>query len=70
LTASGQTGIEGVYEMQRNKLDVQRSQQLVNQFKEEMAEEFGVYQPAVEKEAVTPKIIKQQKKEKGIEKDR
>ena len=51
--------------MPKNKLVVKQSEQLVNQFKEEMAEEFGLYRPAVEKEAITPKIIKNQQNEKN-----
>jgi hypothetical protein len=57
--------IKGVFYMPRNKLVVQNSQSLVNQFKEEMAEEFGIYRPAVETEAVTPKILKQHKNDKN-----
>lgn len=51
--------------MPKNKLVVKQSEQLVNQFKEEMAEEFGLYRPAAEKEAITPKIIKKQQNEKN-----
>ncbi|MFE1244523.1 small, acid-soluble spore protein, alpha/beta type [Fictibacillus sp. NPDC058756] len=51
--------------MPKNKLVVQQSEQLVNQFREEMAEEFGLYRPAAEKEAITPKLIKKQKNEKN-----
>ncbi|WP_156488376.1 small, acid-soluble spore protein, alpha/beta type [Fictibacillus phosphorivorans] len=51
--------------MPRNKLVVKQSEQLVNQFKEEMAEEFGLYRPAVEKETITPKIIKEHQNEKN-----
>ncbi|MBY6036109.1 small, acid-soluble spore protein, alpha/beta type [Fictibacillus nanhaiensis] len=46
--------------MPRNKLVVKQSEQLVNQFKEEMAEEFGIYRSVGEKEAITPKLIKEQ----------
>ncbi|MFD1357523.1 small, acid-soluble spore protein, alpha/beta type [Fictibacillus halophilus] len=51
--------------MPKNKLVVQQSEQLVNQFREEMAEEFGLYRPAAEKEAITPKLIKKQENEKN-----
>lgn len=51
--------------MPKNKLVVQQSEQLVNQFREEMAEEFGMYRPASEKEAITPKLIKKQENEKN-----
>ncbi|MBH0173059.1 small, acid-soluble spore protein, alpha/beta type [Fictibacillus sp. 23RED33] len=51
--------------MPKNKLVVQQSEQLVNQFKEEMAEEFGMYRSVAESEAITPKIIKKQKNEKN-----
>lgn len=51
--------------MPRNKLVVKQSEQLVSQFKEEMAEEFGLYRPAAEKEAITPKLIKEQQKDRN-----
>ncbi len=57
--------LKGVCSMPKNKLVVQQSEQLVNQFKEEMAEEFGMYRSAAESEAITPKIIKEQKNKKN-----
>ncbi|WNB90417.1 hypothetical protein [Bacillus sp. NEB1478] len=51
--------------MPRNKLVVKQSEQLVNTFKEEMAEEFGLYRSAVEREAITPKLIKKHKNDKN-----
>ncbi|GGB56725.1 small, acid-soluble spore protein, alpha/beta type [Fictibacillus barbaricus] len=51
--------------MPKNKLVVSQSEQLVNQFKEEMAEEFGLYRSAAETDAITPKLIKKQENEKN-----
>jgi hypothetical protein len=51
--------------MPKNKLVTERSEQLVNSFKEEFAEEFGLYRSAAERDAITPKIMKQQENEKN-----
>jgi len=56
---------KGVCTMPKNKLVVSQSEQLVNQFKEEMAEEFGLYRSAAETDAITPKLIKKQENEKN-----
>jgi hypothetical protein len=61
----GIANIKGVFKMPRNKLVVKQSEELVNSFKEEMAEEFGLYRPAAERDAITPKLIKKQKNDKN-----
>ncbi|MCF6137091.1 hypothetical protein [Pseudalkalibacillus berkeleyi] len=50
--------------MKRNALDVQGCDQAVKGFREEFAEEFGIYRPAAERESITKKIVDENQKEK------
>ncbi|MFC0188911.1 hypothetical protein ACFFJY_11480 [Fictibacillus aquaticus] len=51
--------------MPKNKLDVAGAEQAANRFKEEMAEEFGMFRSSAEREAITPKIIKEERENSG-----
>ncbi|WP_408010975.1 small, acid-soluble spore protein, alpha/beta type [Pseudalkalibacillus sp. A8] len=50
--------------MKKNKLEVPGCEQAVQQFREEFAEEFGVYRPAAERESITKKIVDESEKNK------
>ncbi|MFC7372156.1 hypothetical protein ACFQPF_10715 [Fictibacillus iocasae] len=51
--------------MPKNKLDVSGADQAANQFKEEMAEEFGMFRPAAERDVITPKLVEKARKKTG-----
>ncbi|MGP4080247.1 small, acid-soluble spore protein, alpha/beta type [Pseudalkalibacillus sp. R45] len=48
--------------MRKNKLEVPGCDQAVQQFREEFAEEFGIFRPAAERESITKKIVDERKK--------
>ncbi|WP_349410481.1 small, acid-soluble spore protein, alpha/beta type [Pseudalkalibacillus sp. SCS-8] len=49
--------------MKKNALEVPGCEQAVQGFREEFAEEFGMYRPAAERESITKKLVDQKQKE-------
>ncbi|MGM7701155.1 hypothetical protein ACSVDE_05465 [Pseudalkalibacillus sp. Hm43] len=48
--------------MKKNALEVPGCEQCVQGFREEFAEEFGIYRPAAERESITKKLVDENKK--------
>jgi hypothetical protein len=46
----------------QNRLLVPGCEEMINQYREEIAEEFGVYHPAASRDAMTSRLLRQEAK--------